>query len=127
MCAIIPEAVFLSSSTAADDQKVICFVSDKTSHGFGKHEHAADCRFIGQWLTLAYPDQLIETRYSVDWPTDPDNFFMDADSVVFFCIGKDRHLIHNRVPEFHKVMRTGAGLSPSLTLSMLASAHQAKA
>ena len=111
MCAIIPAAVFLSSSIAADDQKVICFVSDKTSHEFGKHEYAADCCFIGQWLTLAYPDRYIEIRYSVDWPTDPDNFFKEANSVVLFCTGKDRHLIHNRVPKIDKVMRTGAGLS----------------
>lgn len=111
LCAIIAAAVFLSSSISADDQTVICFVSHKTSHGFGKHEYAAGCRLIGEWLTQAYPDRSIETRYSVDWPTDPDDFFKDADSVVFFCTGKDRHLIHNRVPEFDKVMRTGAGLA----------------
>ena len=57
LLAFIAAAVFLSNAIPADDKTVICFVSHKTSHGFGKHEYAAGCRLIGQWLTEAYPSQ----------------------------------------------------------------------
>ncbi|MCB1237391.1 MAG: hypothetical protein KDM91_20165, partial [Verrucomicrobiae bacterium] len=33
-----------------DGKTVLCFVSHKTSHGFGAHEYAAGCRLIGEWL-----------------------------------------------------------------------------
>ena len=102
---------FISSPYADEDTTVLCFVSHQTSHGFGKHEYAAGCRLIGQWLTEAYPERKIETRYSIEWPTHPETFFKAADSVVFFCSGKARHVVNNHVPEFDKVMRTGAGLA----------------
>jgi hypothetical protein len=70
-----------------DDKTVLCFVSHKTSHGFGAHEYAAGCRLIGKWLEESYPDAKIESRYSINWPTDPDTFFKDADTVIFFCGG----------------------------------------
>ena len=84
--------LIVSASTAfagpKDDGKtVLCFVSHKTSHGFGAHEYAAGCRLIGQWLAEEYPDTKIESRYSINWPEKPDEFFKDADTVVFFCSG----------------------------------------
>ncbi|MAS92699.1 MAG: hypothetical protein CMO55_05825 [Verrucomicrobiales bacterium] len=94
-----------------DDKTVLCFVSHKTSHGFGKHEYAAGCRLIGDWLEEAYPESNIESRYSINWPEDPDAFFKDADTVVFFCSGGGNHLVNGHVPEFDKVMRTGAGIA----------------
>ncbi|MCB1231300.1 MAG: NPCBM/NEW2 domain-containing protein [Verrucomicrobiae bacterium] len=94
-----------------DDKTVLCFVSHKTSHGFGAHEYAAGCRLIGQWLEESYPDAKIESRYSINWPENPEAFFKDADSVIFFCSGGGGHLVNGHVPEFDKVMRTGAGLA----------------
>jgi|GEM_PF-4588921 len=55
----------------------------KTSHGFGTHEYAAGSRLIGKWLEETYPDAKIESRYSLNRPTDPDTFFKDADTVIF--------------------------------------------
>lgn len=94
-----------------DGKTVLCFVSHKTSHGFGAHEYAAGCRLIGQWIAEKYPDSKVESRYSINWPEKPDEFFKDADTVVFFCTGGGSHLVNNQVPEFDKVMRTGAGLA----------------
>jgi len=94
-----------------DDKTVICFVSHKTSHGFGAHEYAAGCRLIGKWLEESYPGEKIESRYSINWPSEPTTFFKDADTVVFFCGGGGGHLVNGHVPEFDAVMRTGAGLA----------------
>ena len=58
-----------------DDKTVLCFVSHKTSHGFGAHEYAAGCRLIGKWLEESYPNQNIESRYSINWPAEPETFF----------------------------------------------------
>lgn len=110
-------ALTLSFSAAAGlfaqddaDKTVICFIGHKTSHGFGKHEYNAGNHLIGEWLQAAYPDQ-VEARYSVEWPENEEEFFAGADAVVFFCTGGGRHLVNNHVPEFDKVMRTGAGLA----------------
>lgn len=94
-----------------DDKTVLCFVSHKTSHGFGAHEYAAGCRLIGKWLEEAYPDRKIESRYAINWPEDPATFFQDADTVVFFCSGGGGHLVNGHVPEFDQIMRTGAGIA----------------
>tara|TARA_R110002096_G_scaffold27577_16_gene84225 strand:- start:1368 stop:2363 length:996 start_codon:yes stop_codon:yes gene_type:complete len=94
-----------------DEKTVLCFVSHQTSHGFGKHEYSAGSQLIGQWLKEAYPDANVETRFSIEWPTDPESFFQDADTVVFFCSGSSKHLVNNHVAEFDKVMKTGAGIA----------------
>jgi len=94
-----------------DGRTVLCFVSHKTSHGFGAHEYAPGCRLIGDWLAQKYPEANIESLYSIGWPEDPETFYQDADTVVFFCSGGGGHLVNHHVPEFDKVMRTGAGLA----------------
>jgi hypothetical protein len=104
-------ATSLAQAGPGDDKTVLCFVSHKTSHGFGAHEYAAGCRLIGKWLEESYPDAKIESRYSINWPTDPDTFFKDADTVIFFCGGGGGHLVNGHVPEFDAVMRSGAGLA----------------
>lgn len=100
----------LAGQVLAQEKKVICFVGHKTSHGFGAHEYNAGNHLIGEWLEQAYPGQ-IEARYSVNWPQDEETFFKDAATVVIFCSGGGGHLVNNHVPEFDKVMRTGAGLA----------------
>ena len=102
---------FVLSSPLDDGKTVLTFVCHKTSHGFGKHEYYPGSRLIGDWIEKAYPDEDIEARYSVGWPENPDEFFKDADTVVFFCTGGGRHLVNNHVAEFDKVMRTGAGIA----------------
>ena len=94
-----------------DDTVVICFVGHRTSHGFGKHEYMAGCRLIEHWLRQAYPDTKFEGRYAVPWPDNETEFYKDADTVVFFCSGGGGHVVNKHVPEFDKVMRTGAGLA----------------
>ncbi|MEM6280463.1 MAG: ThuA domain-containing protein [Verrucomicrobiota bacterium] len=107
-------AVALPSShgdTNGDGKTVLCFVSHKTSHGFGKHEYAAGAQLIGDWIAEVYSENEIEARHSIEWPENPEIFFADADTVIFFCTGGHRHLVNNHVPEFDKVMRTGAGVA----------------
>lgn len=94
-----------------DGKTVICFVGHKTSHGFGKHEYSAGNHLIEDWLKQEYPDAKIEGRHAIPWPENEEEFFKDADGVVFFCSGGGGHVVNNHVAEFDKVMRTGAGLS----------------
>ena len=94
-----------------DGKTILCFVGHKTSHGFMKHEYMAGCRLIEAWLKEAYPEANIEGRYAVPWPEDEETFYQDADAVIFFCSGGGGHVVNKHVPEFDKVMRTGAGLS----------------
>lgn len=93
------------------DSTVLCFVSHKTSHGFSAHEYAAGSHLIGQWIKESYPDRKIECRYSINWPSDPETFFKDADSVIFFCSGGGNHVVNEHVDEFDKIMRKGVGLA----------------
>ncbi|MBL9155073.1 MAG: NPCBM/NEW2 domain-containing protein [Verrucomicrobiales bacterium] len=102
---------FAAAGPLDDGKTVLCFVSHKTSHGFGAHEYAPGCRLIGQWLADTYPAAKVESRYSIGWPEKPEEFFRDADTVVFFCSGGGGHLVNGHVPELDKVMRTGAGLA----------------
>ena len=91
-------------------KKVVCFVGHKTSHGFGAHEYNAGNHLIGEWLEIAYPNQ-IEARYSINWPENEAEFFDEADAVVIFCSGGGGHLVNKHVENFDKVMKTGAGLA----------------
>ena len=102
---VLTIAIFLPSFTKADENKVLCFVAHKTSHGFGKHEYFAGCHLMGDWLAETYPGK-IESRYSIGWPTDEDKFFKGADSVIFFCTGGGRHLVLGHEEKFDKLMRT---------------------
>lgn len=108
--AVLLAAPFVQAGPG-DDKTVLCFVSHKTSHGFGAHEYAAGCRLIGKWIEESYPDAKIESRYSINWPADPATFFKDADTVIFFCSGGGGHLVNGHVPELDAVMRTGAGIA----------------
>ncbi|MEM7015163.1 MAG: NPCBM/NEW2 domain-containing protein, partial [Verrucomicrobiota bacterium] len=109
IAAVIALLLSAVAGLQAQDKTVICFVGHKTSHGFGNHEYNAGNHLMGELLAKAYPDQ-IEARYSVEWPENEDEFYKDADAVVFFCTGGGRHLVNNHVPGFDKIMRTGAGL-----------------
>lgn len=76
-----------------------------------KHEYSAGCHLIEDWLKAQYPDAKIEGRHAIPWPENEEEFFKDADGVVFFCSGGGGHVVNKHVPEFDKVMKTGAGLS----------------
>ncbi len=107
----IPVSPWVKADVNGDGKTVLCFVIHKTSHGFGKHEYAAGARLIGEWIADKYDGKTVESRHSIEWPEDPDTFFKDADTVVFFCTGGPRHLVNNHVREFDTVMRTGAGIA----------------
>ncbi len=94
-----------------DGKTVICFVGHKTSHGFMNHEYSAGCHLIEDWLKAQYPDANIEGRHAIPWPENEEEFFKDADGVVFFCSGGGGHVVNRHVQSFDKVMRTGAGLA----------------
>ncbi|MEM0969280.1 MAG: ThuA domain-containing protein, partial [Verrucomicrobiota bacterium] len=94
-----------------DGKTVICFVGQQTSHGFGKHEYSAGCHLIEELLRKAYPEATIEGRHAIPWPEEEEEFYQDADAVVFFCTGGPRHPVNGHVPEFDQVMKTGAGLA----------------
>lgn len=107
---LILTAIAVLSPANAQDKKVICFVGHKTSHGFGAHEYNAGNHLIGEWLDKAFPGQT-ESRYSVNWPENPDQFFADADTVIIFCSGGGGHLVNKHVESFDKLMKSGVGLA----------------
>ncbi|NNE94281.1 MAG: hypothetical protein HKN23_21750 [Verrucomicrobiales bacterium] len=94
-----------------DGKTVICFVGHQTSHGFMKHEYSAGNHLIEEWLKAKYPDAKIEGRHAIPWPDNEEEFFKDADGVVFFCTGGGRHPVNGHVQEFDRIMRKGVGLA----------------
>ncbi|MEM7698410.1 MAG: ThuA domain-containing protein [Verrucomicrobiota bacterium] len=94
-----------------DGRTVLCFVGQQTSHGFGKHEYSAGNHLIAEWLSETFPEHSIEARHAIPWPEDPETFYEGADAVIFFATGGDRHPVNGKVPDFDRVMRTGAGLA----------------
>lgn len=111
LAVVVLSAFSAKADINGDGKTVICFVGHKTSHGYMKHEYSAGCHLIEDWLKAQYPDAKIEGRHAIPWPENEEEFFKDADGVVFFCSGGGGHVVNKHVPEFDKVMKTGAGLS----------------
>ena len=91
------------------DKKKVVFVPGKPSHGYGAHEHTAGCRLLMLALTENMP-QFEAAIYEGGWPADP-TAFDNADAVVVYADGGERHLLNPHLEQFDKLMKKGVGLA----------------
>ncbi|GAA4429878.1 PVC-type heme-binding CxxCH protein [Bremerella cremea] len=92
-----------------DGKKKVVFVPGTPSHAWGDHEHVAGCRLLMLALTENMP-QFEASIYKGGWPDDP-TAFDNADAVVVYCDGGERHLLNAHLDEFQKLMDNGVGLA----------------
>ena len=94
-------------------QKKIVFLAGKASHGWGAHEHRAGCLLLADGLNAAAASKqnlpVLATVYENGWPQDP-TALDNADTVVVYTDGGERHYLHSHGEAFENVMRRGVGL-----------------
>ncbi len=97
------------------DRKVV-FVAGTKSHGPGEHEYAKGLTFLANSLRNSPNVTGFSTAvYLNGWPKK-DSDFDDADAIVFFCDGADRHeadhpmLSGDRLAVIDRQMKRGCGL-----------------
>ncbi len=93
-------------------QKKVVFIAGTKSHGWNQHEHYAGCMLLAKRLERAAQESglpIVTTVYRDGWPADP-TALDNADTVVSYCDGGDRHYLHVNGDAFEEVMRRGVGL-----------------
>lgn len=96
----------------SNGDKKIVFIAGKKSHDWGAHEHNAGCLLLAKKLDKAAETTglpVVTTVYRNGWPTDP-TALDNADTVVSYCDGGDRHYLHANGEAFDEIMRRGVGL-----------------
>ena len=94
---------------SADASKKIVFLAGRPSHGYGAHEHYAGCRLLAEALQEAEPNYEI-TVLKDGWPKDGEASLKDADCIVVYCDGGERHLLNAHLEECDRLMKDGIGL-----------------
>ncbi|MEM7454776.1 MAG: family 16 glycoside hydrolase [Planctomycetota bacterium] len=103
--------IHLKRLPMANGKKVV-FVAGTKSHGWGAHEHNAGCLLLADRLNSAATNDglpVYATVYRNGWPTDP-TAFDNADTVVIYCDGGGRHMLHQNGDQFEEIMDRGVGL-----------------
>ena len=93
---------------AADQAaKKIVFYAGPPSHGYAEHEYYAGCRLLADWLHAAVPaaDAVVAKQA---WPAQQLD---EADAIVLFTDGVERHPILPHLDEVDRLMRHGVGLA----------------
>lgn len=96
------------SADKADGKKVV-FLAGKPSHGYGSHEHYAGCLLLANSLKEAMPEYDVKV-FRQGWPEEGVEALKDADTVVVYCDGGERHLLNPHLKEFDQLMDQGVGL-----------------
>ena len=89
-------------------KKKIVFIAGAPSHGKGEHEFKAGCTLLAKQLN-EYTKNVNAVVYDSDWPADP-SVLADADAIVIFSDGGERHMIIPHLEEMDKLMKKGVGL-----------------
>ncbi|GIW98777.1 MAG: hypothetical protein KatS3mg111_2110 [Pirellulaceae bacterium] len=102
--------LFLSVAHLAHSQEVrkIVFLAGKPSHGYGAHEHLAGCRILADTIERAMGRAVECVVLSNGWPAD-ESILDDADTIVMYCDGGDRHPALPHLETLGKQMDRGAG------------------
>jgi putative membrane-bound dehydrogenase-like protein len=96
----------------AEGYKKAVFIAGTPSHGYFSHEHNAGCLLLAQRVNAAREDHglpLLATVYTSGWPSDP-TALDNADTVISYCDGGERHPVNARLEEVDRVMARGTGL-----------------
>jgi hypothetical protein len=110
-------AVSACSSSKADspvpppqqpEHKKIVFLVGKPSHGFGAHDHLAGCTLLADKLKEAKP--AYETVIVKEgWPAN-ENVLDDADAIVIYADGGERHLALPHIAKLDELSNKGVGI-----------------
>ncbi len=95
-----------SSSANAEPARVL-FIAGDPSHGYGAHEHYAGCRLLAQTLKDSGLD--VEVEVTRGWPQETE-LLENADSIVIYCDGGERHLVLAHAEEMDALIDRGVGL-----------------
>ncbi len=95
----------------SDGRKKAVFVAGRPSHGPREHEHNAGCLLLSKKLEEAAAGGLpiATTVYHNGWPKDP-TAFDNADTVIFYCDGGERHYVNEHLDQFDQLVQRGLGL-----------------
>lgn len=92
-----------------EDTKKIVMVAGPASHGYMSHEHYAGCRLLADLLN-AHAKGVYATVYRNGWPKDP-TAFDNADAIVMFCDGGERHMVNPHLKEVDALAKKGVGIA----------------
>jgi putative membrane-bound dehydrogenase-like protein len=98
----------LKESIAADGKKKIVMIAGSASHKYGDHEHYAGCRLLADIIHASDVNakcEIVRNR----WPED-DSILDDADTIVIYADGGERHPAYKHMDTLRKQMNRGAGL-----------------
>jgi hypothetical protein len=87
----------------------IILIAGTKSHGYGAHEHKAGCMLLADALNNSGLP-VAATVVTVGWPKD-ESVFDDADSVVIYCDGGDRHPFNSKIKELNILSQRGVGIA----------------
>ncbi len=87
--------------------KKAVFIAGTPSHGYSQHEHNAGCLLLASHLKAAEAAglQMVNAVYLNGWPKDP-TALDNADTVVAYCDGGERHFLNPHVSEFDELVKT---------------------
>jgi trehalose utilization protein len=89
-------------------KKLVVMIAGKASHGYGSHEHYAGCRLLADVIHAG--SKAVRCEVIQDgWPED-DSILDNADSIVFYADGGNRHPALAHLDRLEKQMARGAGL-----------------
>lgn len=88
--------------------KKICLVAGKNSHGRNAHAHGPGMHFLQDQLNAHAPGLEI-ALHTGGWPTDPA-FFDNADAIVFYCDGGNRHVAKPHLDKLNQMTAAGVGI-----------------
>ncbi len=106
--ALKPEEASSSSSRTEHGKKKIVFIAGKPSHGYAAHEHRAGCLLLAKALNENMPQVRAEVVAN-GWPANP-HILDDADCIVVYADGGERHPLMAHLDEFDALMKRGIGL-----------------
>lgn len=95
-----------AASSAAEAGKRVLFIAGARSHGYGAHEHYAGSRLLAQTIKESGVD--VQLDVVKGWPQDA-KLIEEADSIVIYCDGGERHPALKHVEQVQAQIDRGAG------------------
>jgi len=97
-----------NSEKPKKEKKKVVFIAGAPSHGKGEHEFKGGCTLLAKLLN-EHTKTINAIVYDTDWPSDP-SVLADADVIVIYSDGGERHMIIPHLKEMDGLMKKGVGL-----------------
>ena len=108
-CVVLFFAVSLLLPACGQEQAKVVFLSGSPSHGRLKHEHRAGNIILAEALNESGLDVEAVLVPNAGYPLDT-SILDDADTIVLFCTGHNRHVLNPHLGEFDALMKRGTGV-----------------